>query len=47
MTDVSTPEEIFLLILSGILPMDKLNNYNKMLPTIENEKTPLFKTLTS
>jgi hypothetical protein len=47
MTDVSTPEEIFLLILSGIVPMDKLNHYNKMLPTVDTEKTPLFKTLTS
>lgn len=47
MTDVSTPEEIFLLILSGIVPMDKLNHCNKMLPSIDNEKTTLFKTLTS
>ncbi len=42
MTDVCSPEEIFLLILSGIVPMDKLNQYNKMLPTQENEKIPPF-----
>ena len=42
MTDVCTSEEIFLLILSGIVPMDKLNQYNRMLPTQENEKVPLF-----
>lgn len=42
MTDVCTPEEILLLILSGIVPMDKLNQYNKMLPTHEIEKIPPY-----
>lgn len=41
MIDIENLDQIYLLVLSGIVHQDKLQTIKKMLPKLDNENAPL------